>query len=176
LYINKLHDLISDLLDVSKIQAGKLTFNIAVFDYSELVREVVESIQPTSPSHRIMIHMDSSFKVRGDRNRIEQVLNNLLSNGIKYSPYQSEIDVTVVEKDHKIVTSVRDYGVGISPKDQKRLFERFYRAQKIAKDFSGLGIGLFISSEIVKRHSGTIWVESIEDKGSTFSFTLPSIS
>jgi len=111
--------------------------------------------------------------ILGDELQISQVINNLISNAIKYSPGAEKVDVHVSRVGDFVKVSVIDYGMGISPQDKKKIFERFFRARDIQKKFPGLGIGVYISHEIVANHKGTLWVESEIGKGSTFSFTLP---
>jgi PAS domain S-box-containing protein len=172
-YIDKLNSLISELLDVSKIQSGKLQLNPSNFDFDEMIQECVESVQYTIESHKIISTGKTKVTFRGDKHRLEQVVTNLLTNAIKYSPRADKIEINSTVNDTEILVSVSDYGIGVAKKDVPKLFNRFYRADSVAKAFSGLGIGLFISSEIVTRHKGKIWVESKEKKGSTFYFTLP---
>jgi PAS domain S-box-containing protein len=172
--VNKLTDLISDLLDVSKIQSGKLELNMTKFNLIPLLLEVIENIQQTSTEHRI--HFDpptDNITITADADRIEQVIINILTNAIKYSPNASEVTVAVSVKMNSVLVEVKDGGIGISREDIDRVFTRFYRVRGLASTFSGSGIGLYISSEIVKRHGGEIWVESEEGKGSTFYFTIP---
>ncbi len=172
-YLDKLNNLISDLLDVSKIQSGKLQLTMSDFDVFDLITEVVESLQPTISTHTITIKRNIHRLLVGDKERLEQVLANLVTNAVKYSPGSEKINIFVDEEERCIRISVEDYGVGIPDKDKQYLFQRFYRVEDTSKRFSGMGIGLYISSEIVKRHSGTISVVSKVNKGSTFSFCLP---
>jgi len=138
-----------------------------------LLKKTVKALQYLSSKHKLHILCDINPKLFADKERIEQVLTNLISNAIKYSPQNNNIEIKLMKKGKFAQISVQDFGVGISQAAQKRLFERFYRADKTANSFSGLGIGLYISNEIIKRHQGKMWVESEEDKGSTFYFTLP---
>lgn len=172
-YIDRLNSLISDLLDVSKIQAGKLQLDYSTFNFDELINASVEAIQPTSFNHNIIVTGSSNTQVTGDKHRLEQVITNLLTNAVKYSPNADKIEVTVSKKGKELTVAVKDYGIGIPKKEIDKLFQRFYRVQTAAKSFSGLGIGLYISSEIIQRHRGKLWVESEEGKGSTFYFSLP---
>lgn len=173
--INKLTALISDLLDVTKINAGKILFNEELFDFNSLIYEIVEEIQRTT-AHTIVTKLTKSQMIYGDRDRTGQVIINLLTNAIKYSPAASKVIVSTKKKENKIVLSVQDFGVGIPEKVQSKLFERFFRvSSEIHSTFPGLGLGLFISKEIVQRQNGKIWVESEQGKGSIFSFSLPII-
>ncbi|WP_312792632.1 ATP-binding protein [Sphingobacterium sp.] len=105
--------------------------------------------------------------------QILQVINNLISNAIKYSPGSNKVEIHIDKVSDYIKISVTDYGMGINYKDKTKIFERFYRASDIQKKFPGLGIGLYVSHEIISNHKGTLWVESEPGEGSTFSFTLP---
>ncbi|MDQ3008734.1 MAG: PAS domain S-box protein [bacterium] len=172
-YIDRLNSLITDLLDVSKIQAGKLQFTMREFDVYDLIVEGIDGIQPTTNKHIITCDECLHVSIKGDKNRLEQVFMNLISNAIKYSPNADKIIVTVNRKGGSVIVSITDFGVGISKRSQHKLFQRFYRVEKTASKFSGLGIGLYISSEIIQRHGGKIWLESEEGKGSTFYFSLP---
>ena len=173
LYIDRLSGLIADLLDVSKIQSGKIIFNKEEFEAHELVKESIEGIQNTSEQHTIKLVKSVRQTLYGDRFRLEQVLHNLLTNAIKYSPRAKRIIVRMSKTKTSVVISVQDFGIGIAPKYQTQLFKRFYRVESSAKEFSGLGIGLYISSEIVRRHGGKIRVESTEGAGSIFFVELP---
>lgn len=172
--INKLADLIGDLLDVTKIQAGKLQFHIEEFDFDELVKEIVEIMQLTAENHDIHLQGSTHKKVYGDKERIGQVITNLISNAIKYSPHNKEIIVKMTGHADKVELCVQDFGVGIEKDKQDKIFERFYRVSGPENmTFPGLGLGLYISSEIIKRLGGKIWVESVLGKGSSFSFMIP---
>lgn len=172
--IVKLNRLMSELLDLSRLDTDKLKLNLQSFDLNDLVEETVEDIQPTT-KHKIIIHKNAECKVWGDKDRISQVLFNLLTNAIKYSPKTNSIEISVHQTDQNAVAvSVADHGIGIDKKDHKKIFERFYRVDgKTEQTYPGFGIGLFIASEIINRHHGTISVESEKMKGSTFTFTLP---
>jgi len=172
--VDRLTLLISDLLDLSKIKSGSLSFSEQQFYINHLVEETIEQISQIYPSHKISFIKGENVPVSADRERIEQVLVNLLTNAVKYSPGADKIKVeTVLDKGWAVV-SIEDYGVGISRKNQERIFERFYRVEgKSEKTFPGFGIGLFIASEIIRRHNGKIGVMSEPGKGSVFYFSLP---
>ncbi len=171
---DKLTKLVTDLLDVSKVHGGKLVLNRAQFDINECVKEAVEEVQAISTKHKIKIKGKIDQKVNGDKERLSQVIVNLLTNAAKYSPNADKIDVTLKKKGKLIFVAVRDFGIGINKKDQDRVFDRFYRVSEgDEKTYPGLGMGLYIASEIIKQHGGSISVNSVKGKGSTFSFTLP---
>ncbi|TCO28892.1 PAS domain S-box-containing protein [Pedobacter psychrotolerans] len=172
--VDRLSNLINDLLDVTKINSGRLQFNETEFDFNEMVEEVIEDVQRTSFKH--LIHPELSFKKKivGDRDRICQVVTNLLTNAVKYSPDANEVVINTLDLGDRVQVSVRDYGIGISPDLKDHVFEQFYRISGDKRHtFPGLGLGLYISSEIVKRFGGKIWVDSVEGKGSTFCFSIP---
>lgn len=172
--INKLTGLIEDLLDVTKVQGGKFQFHESYFHFDEVVDEVIEEVQRTTEKHTIIKKGSARKKIFGDRDRIGQVITNLLTNAIKYSPNANTIIVKLSADKNELVFSVEDFGVGISKNEQSHLFERFYRASGVQQEtYPGLGLGLYISAQIVQRHGGRIWVESKKNEGSTFSFTLP---
>ena len=172
----KLHDLILDLLDVSKIDAGQLQLVFKRFDIDELINECIASIQMSTVKHTIINESRATGHiVYADRHRIEQVLVNLLSNAVKYSHDNGNIYVRTKKSGNKITISVEDFGVGIPASEHQKIFDRFYRTPGRNIGVSGFGLGLYICSQIVLRHKGNIWVESVEEKGSTFYFELPVV-
>lgn len=170
--INKLTSLISDLLDVTKIEGGQLQFNEDFFSFDELVEEVVEEIQRSANKHMIEKQGATTKTIYGDKDRIEQVIINFLTNAIKYSPHTSKIIVKSFFEHDRVTLCVQDFGVGIPKERQQQVFERFYRVSG-NETIPGIGLGLYISAEIIRRQRGTIWVESEEGQGSTFCFSLP---
>jgi PAS domain S-box-containing protein len=177
-YIGRLTKIIYDFLDFSKIQAGKLDLFQEEFELNGLVSEVVEDMQSTVESHNIqLVNEIPRVKVYGDRNRISQVLINLISNAVKYSPEADKVEVKMETNDNKIVVAVKDYGVGIPKDNQGKIFDRFYRVNQPKKiKIEGFGLGLYISGEIIGRHKGKIWFDSVEGEGSTFYFSLPILN
>lgn len=172
--IDKLTELIYDLLNVSKIQAGRMEFRESIFNFDEVITDVVDILQETETKHKIVVEGKTGKKVKGDKERIGQVLNNLISNAIKYSPKSDKVVVTLKATKKNVTVAVQDFGIGMSKVHLDKIFERFYRIYDTTdKTFPGLGIGLYIASEIVKRHGGKLWVESDLGKGSTFYFSLP---
>lgn len=171
--ITRLEKLINDLLDVTKINAGKMSYTMKEFDFGQMLQESVESVQYISPNHELILNEKEKVLYIGDRFRIEQVLNNFLTNAVKYSPKGGKVLVKSEVKLNNIIVSVQDFGIGIASNDLQRLFERYYRVDNSALRFEGLGLGLFISSEILKGHQGSFWLESKPGEGSTFYFRLP---
>nr|WP_305121141.1 PAS domain-containing protein [Pedobacter xinjiangensis] len=168
--VNKLTSLISDLMDNAKIQAGKLNMNISAFSMHELI---METVAHHSNLHNITVNNNLDELVEGDKVRIEQVITNFLSNAIKYSPKNKEVRVDVKRENRFIKVSVTDFGIGIPEEKLSHVFDRFFRVEEKSQEFSGLGLGLYISAEIVKRHKGEYGVNSQLGKGSTFWFKIP---
>jgi PAS domain S-box-containing protein len=174
LYIDKLNQIISDFMDFSKIESGKLQYYEEEFDLGSLVKDVAEDMQSIAENHKIILKDIISQKITGDKNRISQVLINLISNAIKYSPQAEQIIINMDLVEDKIIVEVTDFGIGIPKESQKKIFDKFYRVKYPKKQtIEGFGIGLYISAEIIKRHNGKIWVNSEENQGSTFYFSLP---
>lgn len=170
----KLTKLISDLLDLSKIKSGSLTLHKEQFRINDLIHEVTGEIKHINPDYKIIFSEKANTVLFADRERIGQVLTNLLTNAIKYSPAANEIEVASTMSDNTLTIAVKDFGIGINKRDQEKIFERFYRVEgKNEKTFPGFGIGLFIAMEIIQRHNGNIGVRSEPNKGSEFYFSLP---
>jgi signal transduction histidine kinase len=172
----RMNDLISRLLDFSRVQAGRLELNLNEhLDIVQLLKNVIEQQKVVLKNHDLAIDLPpQEVLIVGDEARLEQVFNNLLTNATKYSPPNTYVTVTILPPTAlaEVTISVRDEGVGITPQDQVHIFEQFYRAHSQERTTDGLGLGLFITQEIVKQHGGRIWVESTPDKGSTFFVTL----
>ena len=172
--IKKLSTLIADLLDVSKIQAGSLQLHVQTFLLADLISESIETVNHIYTNHQIVIDSElPHVQMSGDKFRLEQALNNLLNNAIKYSPGSNTIYINGKQINDHVEIEVRDEGIGISTESQKRIFEKFYRAEGLSQSLSGLGMGLYISNEIVRRHKGKITVSSVLDKGSIFTMHIP---
>ncbi len=172
--IEKLTALANKLLDVTKITGGQMHFKETAFDLNSAIKEVVEEMQLTSQTHLIKTNLGLSAVVVADQDRFAQVLTNLISNAIKYSPQADKIIITSEKKLRNIKICVQDFGIGIKEDMQGKIFERFFRIHDARNEaFPGMGIGLFISSEIVKRMGGTLTVKSAKDKGSVFCFAVP---
>lgn len=173
--VKKLSDLITSLLDVSKIQAGKLDLNLSTFDMNILLREVKNNIQLTSKNYEIIFNAPpGKLLVYADRQKIEQVIVNLLNNAIKYSPYSKEVIIDAKLDESNILVSISDNGIGIESEDLQNIFTRFYRVSGLPALFTGTGVGLYICAEIIQRHKGHIWAESKTGKGSVFYFSIPA--
>ncbi len=172
--LNTITRLVEELLDVSKIQAGRLEYRQETVDLDALLREIADTMQQSHPSHSILVHGAVRASLLGDRDRLGQVITNLLENAIKYSPDAQTVEIDLNASPETVTIRVRDHGLGIPREQRDKIFERFYRAagprQRV---IPGLGMGLYIVAEIIKHHGGTITVESAVGKGSTFTVTLP---
>ncbi|MBI4318585.1 MAG: HAMP domain-containing histidine kinase [Chloroflexi bacterium] len=170
----KLFRLSNELLDTSRIEAGRLPIIKVKVDVREIIERAVLSLQASAEKHRMVMELPDAFpSVYCDANRVEQVLLNLLTNAIKYSPDGGEIRVTLTEDGDKAVISVRDQGIGIAAADLPNIFQRFYQPAKREIEVESTGLGLHICKGIVEAHGGKIWVESSPGEGSIFYFTVP---
>jgi PAS domain S-box-containing protein len=173
-YAAKLNFLLNELLDVSRIHAGKLRLTQTEVELNSFLPEVLKSVQHITQDHKIILEKNESAKIKVDSLRLEQVITNIISNAAKYSPGKDRIIINTFKSNGSIVVSFTDFGIGIPQEKIHKIFDRFYRVDEVSKDFSGLGIGLFISSEIIKQHGGKIWAENNDGEGSTIYFTLPA--
>ncbi len=177
---NRLSQLIADLLDVSRIEAGKITLKQEPVDLVAVISDVLATFQGQAAAKRLSLSSfvpDDLLWILGDRDRVIQVLNNLVSNAIKYTPDGGQVLVSAQRQQHMVRVDVVDSGIGLSPADQQRLFEKFFRADHpLVRQVAGTGLGLSIAKGIVEMHGGRIWVESEPGAGSMFSFTLPAYS
>ncbi len=171
--LEKLNSLIADLLDISKIESGKLKFNKQNFLIDSLLDNVIEVMHQSNPEFKINKTGAADCEIYGDEMRVEQVIVNFLTNAIKYSPGTDKIDLKLEVKDDQLYLAVKDYGIGMLPEQLNHVFDKFYRVEETSQRFQGLGIGLYISSEIIKRHGGQIGVNSEYGAGSEFYFTMP---
>ena len=172
--IDKLTTLISDMLDLSKMQNGQLEYRMDTFDLAGLVQEIVENVQGTTQTHSIILENIVTALVYGDRDRIGQVLINLLTIAVKYSKDADRIIVRMETLEGKALVSVQDFGIGISEAYQEKIFDQFYQVGEPAeRTYPGLGIGLYIARKIIERHQGRLWVQSRKCEGATCSFQLP---
>ncbi len=172
--MDKLQKLVVDLLDVSRLQTGKLSFTMEEFRLDELVGEAIEELQATTTDHTITYIGRKAMFAHGDKFRIYQVLTNLINNAVKYSPDKAKVVVRIRKEGRKNIVSVQDFGIGIDEGEKEKIFERLYQVNDVVgQSFPGFGMGLYIAREIVKRHKGNIWVNSTKGKGSIFYFSLP---
>jgi signal transduction histidine kinase len=172
--VDKIVTLMDYLLDVGKIQKGQLRLEKKFFDMNILIEETIVTIQLVSKKHMIVQEGRIVGRVYGDRNRLAQVLVNLITNAIKYSPEANQVIVIGADETRNVVISVRDFGLGIEGVEQPEIFGRFYRASgAVERKIEGIGLGLYVAKQIVMAHKGKMWLESEKDKGSSFYFSLP---
>jgi two-component system sensor histidine kinase/response regulator len=172
----RLGRLVDELLDVSRIESGKLEFRLATVDLAQLVTQVADRLQMTTNEHTIEVDVDETddTAITGDRDHLEQVLDNLVTNAIKFSPDGGVVRVVVRRDGDEVLLSVHDPGVGISPHQLDAIFGLFYQAEDpVSRRTGGMGLGLYISKEIITRHGGRIWADSAPNRGSTFTVALP---
>jgi signal transduction histidine kinase len=168
--------LINNVLDVSKLQTGQFPFILTTFSLHQLVTEVVDTVQSMTVTHKIEIIGQTNKDIRADRERIGQVLINLLLNAVKYSPKAKKVVVKYTVKYDTILISIQDFGIGIAKEDQNKIFDRFFRARTERHEtYPGCGLGLYISQAIAKKHHGEVLVKSTKGQGSIFSLVLPVI-
>lgn len=173
--VDKLNTLVEDILNMSRIEKGKLEFNLEVFDVKELLKEIADTFSYSLHTHKVVVQLgDLPATVKGDRQRIEQAVLNLMTNAIKYSPAANAIYLNLQVSGSMAKIGVKDEGIGLTPAEKNQLFTRFYRAET-TKGINGLGLGLYITKQIIDRHKGSIEVYSEYGKGSEFIFTLPII-
>ncbi|WP_207426091.1 ATP-binding protein [Pedobacter sp. SYSU D00535] len=174
--VDKIVRLVDELLNLSKLESGKMVYNLADFAISEVIEDVITHFVNSRTSHSIRIFGDKSQQVYGDKNRLEQVIVNLIDNAIKYSPKATEVLVGLSQERGYFKLEVRDFGPGIPEEKLSLIFDRFYRGEENSFNTSGLGLGLYISSEIIRSHDGKMGVESEIGKGSNFWFMIPASS
>ncbi|WP_345949220.1 ATP-binding protein [Mucilaginibacter sp. PAMB04274] len=170
--LNKLNSLIKDLLNSNRISQGQLNLRKTEFTIADMITDCCHHIR-TAGTHEIVLQGDINLKICADEQQIDQVIVNLVNNAVKYAPASREIHITVAQEADKVKISVNDKGPGIGPEKVPHLFDRYFRADYSGIQFSGLGLGLYICAEIIKKHGGEIGVETEMGKGSTFWFTLP---
>ncbi|WP_158798832.1 PAS domain S-box protein [Pedobacter sp. L105] len=172
--VAKMSSMINGFLNISRLESGKIHIDQQNFDLAQLVKEAEDESLATIQSHRIIFEPVKTILVNADRDKIGQVIHNLVSNAVKYSPQNSIIDVACFTVGNHAHISVTDHGMGIKPDDLSKIFDRYYRVEgDHMYSISGFGIGLYLCAEIIHRHQGEIWAESQFGKGSTFTFSLP---
>jgi two-component system, OmpR family, sensor histidine kinase VicK len=174
--VDKLTTLINNMLDATKMVSGRLEYTYSNFIFDDLIKETVTDLQITTRKKITMELSANNCTVRADKEKVEQAITNLLNNANKFSPHAENIVVRTFIKDHQLYCDIQDFGIGISDENKEKIFQQFYRINNNNKNtFPGIGLGLYISSEIIKREGGKMWVTSKEGEGSTFSFSLPCL-
>lgn len=170
-----LERLVNDLLDLSRAQWGNLHLHYTAFYLADVLAECVRSAQVSAEQHTIYLDIQTlDTKIEADRTRLSQVIGNVLDNAVKYSPQGGQITVKLEEHENDYLVSIIDQGIGINAEYLDHIFERFYRVHhKASRQYSGIGLGLYVTKEIVEKHGGRIWVTTNQGLGSTFFFTLP---
>ena len=177
--VQRLEELVTDLVEISRIETGELRMNFEYFNIHDLLNDLFKDAHQRNSNKNLKIQLevpDKKLFIYGDKSRLDQVIANLLSNAMRYTD-QGQIRIKVMRRDNELIFSIRDTGIGISRKALSRIFERFYRTDK-ARDRrkGGTGLGLAISKHIIEAHGSHIYVDSLEGKGSTFSFGITTIS
>lgn len=172
--VKKMTSMINGFLNISRLEAGKLLIDKELFELNQLLREVFEETQLIVNTHTVSLVQSGEIQVNADRDKINSVVSNLVSNAVKYSPRGKLIEIGSKIQGNDVVIYVKDEGMGIKPQDLLQIFDRYYRVESHhTRHISGFGIGLYLSAEIIRRHDGKIWAESESGKGSTFYFSLP---
>jgi signal transduction histidine kinase len=164
--------MIDGFLNVSRLESGKIAIDKQQFEITDLLKEVCEETMALITGYEVNLHLTGEIMVNADRSKLNQVLQNLIGNAIKYSDLESTVNIQYAVDNGHIIISIIDQGIGIKPEHQQKLFDRYYRVENDST-IAGFGIGLYLCAEIVTRHQGKIWVESEFGKGSTFSFSIP---
>jgi signal transduction histidine kinase len=169
--------LINDILDLSKIEAGRMELEVAEFDLPTALDSALTLVRERAGRRSIALHLTLDNRLgqmQGDERKIRQVVLNLLSNAIKFTPEGGRIEVLAALKDGFVEVAVSDTGVGIAPEDQEAVFEEFRQVGRADKKVEGTGLGLALSRKFIELHGGKIWVQSEVGMGSTFTFTIPA--
>ena len=170
--VKRMTRMIDGFLNVSRLESGKIAIDKQQFEFTDLLNEVCEETRALTTGYEVNLHLAEEIMVNADRNKLNQVLQNLIGNAIKYSDLGSTVNIQYTVDNGHIIISIIDQGIGIKPEHQQKLFDRYYRVENDST-IAGFGIGLYLCAEIVTRHQGKIWVESEFGKGSTFSFSIP---
>jgi two-component system sensor histidine kinase/response regulator len=173
--LNKLNKLVTELLDISKMESGQMDFNFSEIHLGSFLENTLDIFTKSNPEWELVRHGEADFAVVADPIRLEQVVHNFLSNAVKYTRDSKRVHVEVSpdNETNSVKVSVRDEGIGIAPELRERVFDKFFRVEQTSFKYQGLGMGLYICAEIIRRHSGSYGVESTPGEGSVFYFTLP---
>ncbi|HEU5364125.1 MAG TPA: HAMP domain-containing sensor histidine kinase, partial [Hanamia sp.] len=170
--VQRMNKMISGLSESTKIHSGIFELETSEFNFGNMVKEAIEFTESVHPSFRIMVKGDGDFLVVADRYRLIQVITNYLSNAVKYSNENTEVTLVISHNNESVTVAVNDKGIGISKESLPYIFERFFRVKKTRK-IEGIGLGLYLCKQIIHAHKGDVWVESEENKGTTFYFSIP---
>ena len=170
--VMRLNKMIAELYDATRANSGNLKLEISEFNFQEMLKEAIETIEVLQPSYNIIVKGNANLEVRADRYKLIQVITNYLGNGIKYSNGKSDVTLTVKHDENTLTVSVKDEGLGISKEQLPYIFQKFFRAEK-TRNFEGIGLGLYLCQQIIQAHDGKVWAESEEGKGSSFYFSIP---
>ncbi len=170
--VTRMINLFNTILNTNRIAEGQLVLNKRILDITGLITDEIELFRQITNTHILRVQLEPIKAIVGDAERISQVLNNLIINAIKYSPQSSEIIISAEEQDDGALIKIQDFGIGMDEKTRHRVFDRYYRSDN--KGTEGLGLGLYVAAEIVKKHNGRIGVDSLPGTGSTFYFWLPA--
>lgn len=170
--VMRLNKMIAELYDATTMNSGNLKLEISEFNFQDMLKEAIETIEVLQPSYNIIVKGHANIHIKADRYRLIQVITNYLSNGIKYSNGKTDVTLTVQHDVSTLTVSVKDEGLGISKEQLPYIFQRFFRAEK-TRNLEGVGLGLYLCQQIIQAHNGKVWAESEEGKGSTFYFSIP---
>jgi signal transduction histidine kinase len=171
---DRLTGLIENLLDASRLQAGGLSINPSDVDLNSVASRIAKHFQTQSIIHQIVVDFPEDFPViNGDETRLEQVLSNLVSNAIKYSPQGGEIRISGQVRPTQVIICVSDQGPGVAPEDIPHIFDRFYRSSIAKRTTKGAGLGLYLARAVIEAHGGRIWVDPQPDTGGRICFSIP---
>jgi signal transduction histidine kinase len=171
---DRLAEMIENLLDATRIQAGALAIHLADVALNDLAERLAERFRIQSNKHNLVVDFPPDFPVvLADEERISQVLSNLISNAIKYSPAGGEVRISGEARPEQVILCVSDQGPGIDPHDLPHIFDRFYRADEAARKTKGAGLGLFLARTVVEAHGGSMWVDPQPGQGARLCFCLP---
>jgi PAS domain S-box-containing protein len=172
--VKRMSTMINGFLNISRLESGKVMIEKSHFNIDELIHEITEEMKLSVASHQISVTPCPPIDIYADRDKINSVVSNLISNAVKYSPKDTMIKVSCTLSKNEVTVSISDQGIGIKSSDADKIFDRYYRVESSnTRHISGFGIGLYLSAEIIERHGGKIWLESEPGKGSTFYFSLP---
>jgi K+-sensing histidine kinase KdpD len=170
--VMRLNKMITELYDLTKANAGNMKLQVSSFQFGEVIKEAIDMVHALQPAYNIIVEGQTGEAVEADKYRLVQVIVNYLSNGIKYSNGKTDVTIHVKREDEHIIVAVKDEGLGISKENLPYIFEKFFRAEK-TKGMEGIGLGLYLCRQIINAHSGMVWAESEEGKGSVFFFSIP---